>query len=165
MTEENTSGVGQKKDIVRDLYKKKVNQRKGHRSYVTRVTKEVLEKLDVFVEDDHDELAAYEVALTEKMDTLCRFDDAISELLSDEEELEVEIGRASDLRREMQSVISRIQSKLKSQVTTEKTSNAKLPKLTLKSFSGNPLEFQAFWDSFSAAVHVNNSLEKITKFT
>ena len=58
MTEENTSGGGQKKDIVRDLYKKKVNQRKGHRSYVTRVTKEVLEKLDVFVEDDHDEFYA-----------------------------------------------------------------------------------------------------------
>ena len=33
-----------------------------------------------------------------------------------------------------------------------------LPKLTLTTFSGNPLTWQSFWDSFSAAVHSNNSL-------
>ena len=33
-----------------------------------------------------------------------------------------------------------------------------LPRLTLPTFSGNPLTWQSFWDSFSAAVHSNISL-------
>jgi len=39
-----------------------------------------------------------------------------------------------------------------------------LPKLTLPSFSGDPLQFQTFWDSFEAAVHHNNSLTGVQKF-
>ena len=33
----------------------------------------------------------------------------------------------------------------------------RLAKLTLPTFAGNPLTWQSFWDSFSAAVHSNNS--------
>jgi len=40
----------------------------------------------------------------------------------------------------------------------------RLPKLTLPTFSGNPLMWQTFWDSFSAAVHSNNSLTGVQKF-
>ena len=40
----------------------------------------------------------------------------------------------------------------------------RLPKLTLPTFSGNPLQFQTFWDSFEAAVHNNNSLTGVQKF-
>ena len=41
---------------------------------------------------------------------------------------------------------------------------AKLPKLTLRKFSGDPKSWQLFWDSFEAAVHNNSSLSKIDKF-
>ena len=40
----------------------------------------------------------------------------------------------------------------------------RLPKLTLPTFSGNPLSWKTFWDSFSAAVHSNNSLTGVQKF-
>ena len=40
----------------------------------------------------------------------------------------------------------------------------RLPKLSLPTFSGNPLMWQTFWDSFSAAVHSNNSLTGAQKF-
>ncbi len=40
----------------------------------------------------------------------------------------------------------------------------KLPKLNLPVFSGNPLDWQCFWDSFDAAVHRNPSLNGIQKF-
>ena len=40
----------------------------------------------------------------------------------------------------------------------------KLPKLNLPVFSGNPLDWQSFWDSFEAAVHRNPSLNGIQKF-
>ena len=39
-----------------------------------------------------------------------------------------------------------------------------LPKLTLPSFNGNPLEFQTFWDFFEAAVHNNVGLTGAQKF-
>ena len=40
----------------------------------------------------------------------------------------------------------------------------RLPKLTLPTFSGNPLMWQTFWDSFSAAVHCNEALTGVQKF-
>ena len=41
--------------------------------------------------------------------------------------------------------------------------NSRLPKLTLPVVSGDPLNWQMFWDSFSAAVHINPSLGCIQK--
>ena len=41
--------------------------------------------------------------------------------------------------------------------------SAKLPKLSLKTFNGNPLEYQSFWNCFKAAVHQNDSLEDLTE--
>jgi len=40
----------------------------------------------------------------------------------------------------------------------------RLPKLTLPSFSGDPLTFQTFWDSFEAAVRNNAGLTGDQKF-
>ena len=41
---------------------------------------------------------------------------------------------------------------------------SRLPKLSLPNFSGNPLAWQSFRDSFDAAVHNNPSLDGIQKF-
>ena len=41
---------------------------------------------------------------------------------------------------------------------------SRLPKLTLPTFGGDPLQFQTFWDSFAAAVHNDNSLIGVQKF-
>ena len=49
-------------------------------------------------------------------------------------------------------------------VNVTSQSTTRLPKLTLPTFSGNPLMWQTFWDSFSAAVHSNNSLTGVHKF-
>ena len=40
-----------------------------------------------------------------------------------------------------------------------------LPKFNLPTFSGNPLRWFTFWDSFEAAVHSNTSLGGVQKFT
>ena len=42
--------------------------------------------------------------------------------------------------------------------------HAKLPKLTLKQFDGQPCEWQAFWDSFKCAIHENPGLSDVDKF-
>ena len=41
---------------------------------------------------------------------------------------------------------------------------SRLPKLHLPTFSGNPLNWQRFWDSFNAAVHSNTVLDNVQKF-
>ena len=42
--------------------------------------------------------------------------------------------------------------------------NSRLPKLILPVFSGDPLNWQTFWDSFNTAVHINPTLGCIQKF-
>ena len=42
-------------------------------------------------------------------------------------------------------------------------SNGKLQNLTIKCFTGNPINFQSFFDSFRAVIHDNNSFKIITK--
>ena len=44
------------------------------------------------------------------------------------------------------------------------SANNRLPKLTFPVFSGDPLSWQTFWDSFNAAVHNNTTLSCIQKF-
>ena len=43
--------------------------------------------------------------------------------------------------------------------------NSRLPKLTLPEFSGDPLIWQTFWDSFYVLIHTNHNLSGIQKFT
>ena len=44
-----------------------------------------------------------------------------------------------------------------------KFSTAKLPKISLKEFSGDPLEWTAFWDSFRSAVYDNSDILNVDK--
>ena len=48
--------------------------------------------------------------------------------------------------------------------TSSQSLNSRLPKLTLPVFSGDPLNWQTFWDSFNEAVHTNPALGCIQKF-
>ena len=43
--------------------------------------------------------------------------------------------------------------------------HAKLPKLELRKFHGNPIEWYPFWDSFESAVHKNPNLCRVDKFS
>ena len=43
------------------------------------------------------------------------------------------------------------------------SSKAKLPKLTLPKFAGDPTEWTTFWDSFSSAIHLSEELSEIDK--
>ena len=50
-------------------------------------------------------------------------------------------------------------------VNTQQFATSRLPKLSLPTFSGDPLTWQSFWDSFSAAIHSNHSISGVQKFT
>ena len=114
---------------------------------------------------------------------LSSLDNEILADLTEEGVIEQEIDTSSDLRNLMQETIFAADEKL-DQIFQERnpvnnlhrthgyvdTSNlsakvvtAKLPKLKIKNFNGNPLEFQSFWDSFDAMVN-SADLEAVTKF-
>ena len=46
-----------------------------------------------------------------------------------------------------------------------KTARVKLPKLEVRKFVGKLEEWQEFWDSFENAIHLNDSLSKVDKFS
>lgn len=51
-----------------------------------------------------------------------------------------------------------------SKFTTKKEAiHVKLPKITSKSFSGNPIEWLSFWDSFQASVDKNSDISGVDK--
>ena len=78
---------------VKPEKKKKINQRRGHRAYVTKITKEVSTHCAKADPDETDRvpLAGYEVSVQLKLDTLSLLDDEIIELISEEDEIEKEI--------------------------------------------------------------------------
>ena len=64
------------------------------------------------------------------------------------------------------------ESKVKDQSSQEsahtesrQSSNLKLPRIELSKFNGDVLKFQNFWDQFEAAVHNNDDLPNVQKFT
>ena len=115
-----------------------------------------------------DELVTSQKLLTEKLNLLKGLDEKISNAIEDEDELEKEIHESGDFQRYVLKTTISINSWLKrnsvdnaSTITTGEprassfsgSKSARLPKLTLQRFSGDPLSFQAFWDSFESAVH------------
>ena len=96
--------------------------------------------------------------------------------LEEEDAITEEIDRSSEFRLKIQEAIFAIENYFEQikndrrdslnnfSFNNSKNNNAKLPKLSIKLFSGNPIEFLGFWDSFEAAVNSNQSLEDIVKF-
>ena len=111
------------------------------------------------------------------MDTLSLLDDGILGTLDQEADINIEIDRSSQIRRDIHMSIISVDtfSKKICNLNLDSTSNgqpdlpnlftknAKLPKLSNKSFSGNPLDCQNFWDCFEASVHSNSALDNIVK--
>ena len=129
----------------------KVNQRKGHRAYVTRTMNVARDLVRDFHDADQSRLLSLRQSLVEKLDVLKGLDEEILGELTDEDEIEVEIVRSSELRTDMQQLITQIgllfkKDSVRSREEREPSRNnfAKLPKLSLKSFSGNTIEFQSF---------------------
>ena len=124
--------------------------------------------------DNRIRMIAITKLLVERCETIEEFDNKILSALTDDAEIEKEVLIGCDYRMRMQEslvVLSEAIGKL-SVVEREDTANvkskfnsdnAKLPKLHLKSFSGDILHFPEFWESFHSAVH-NSSLDTITKF-
>ena len=117
------------------------------------------------------QLKRYRVALNERLEILTTLDNEIVELV-DEKDIEQEITDSAVFRESIHKVLLDIEEKLSSNVDTssDKSLNsssinlgegsqsndseikAKLPKINLLPFSGDPINFQPFFDSFKSAI-------------
>ena len=165
--------------------KKKKKIRGGHKGYVTITLEKVQALLDDFELSVANQVKTYRIALTEKLNILSALDEEILTLIT-EEYIEDEIRETGIFRESIHEMIVRIDETLNA-VEVENSGHtdksishypsnsnsfteglgagrAKLPKITLKKFYGDPISFTPFWDSFKSAVDDNPSLSDIDKF-
>ena len=149
------------------------NRRKGHRAYATKTINKVKELLVDFNVRNSSRLHSYKQSLQDKCRVLDELNEEVLSLLTEDQQIGDEIIHASEIKDDIMEIIFEIDSRLNTDTSQTSSSpslrgtdnhNAKLPKLSLPNFSGNPLEYQGFWDSFNAAVHENTRLEEIMKF-
>ena len=150
------------------------------------------ELLEEYDDSKNGMLKALRDTLSEKLGVLSDLDSSVLDQVEDEE-IEEEIELSSELKAEIQERIvnidlatAAISSNSGSEDEKESVSSAgsvnsskksgkgeqrwkkitqivKLPKLVIKKFTGNHMEYQAFWDSFEAAIHTNESLNDIER--
>ncbi|GBN78670.1 hypothetical protein AVEN_260252-1, partial [Araneus ventricosus] len=131
-----------------------------------------------------DELLSLKSQLTEKLNELIKTDESVqlkieisamaAEIASSEEYKDKGIDLKSKLQRQIELLCDRPQINTSSQSTDNtdtiilsrnETKSVKLPKLNIQTFHGDCSYFLDFWNSFEVAIHKNDSLTKIEKFT
>ena len=79
------------------------------------------------------------------------------------------VDKAIDVAHEYLQKDSKVEdhqsSKENTHTDSRQSSSLKLPRIELPKFNGDVLKFQNFWDQFEAAVHNNDDLPKVQKFT
>lgn len=163
-----------------DITKKK-RARGGHRVHAKKVSEKVNESIDGYDGTDEEvkrRLMQNKCSLKEKLETLQQFDKEILELLCDDEttdlDIEVEVEEAACFRERIQETIARLEmtinrqfetGSVQSSKSTKQSFRVKLPTLEVKRFSGKIHEWQEFWDAFSSAIHKNDELSAVDKFS
>ena len=156
---------------------------RGHKSHTSRViikVKGILEGFDeTHTEELLDQLQNHRHTLTEKLETLKVLDEAIVELVKDEE-IDAEIEESENFKFGIHGTIRKIDSKLKRLKKSEANTGGiastqaegtlssfvqvKLPKINLCKFNGDPCSWVPFLDSLQAAVDKNPNLATIDTF-
>lgn len=159
--------------------KKKRRIRGGHKAYITSTLEKIQGLLEEFDPSTSNQLKTYRIALTEKLKVLGDLDDEILGLIK-EEHIDDEIKETGIFREAIHEMVVRIDETLKvennsgsdksMQLNSSIASTvgmgvkAKLPKITLKKFQGDPVQYDPFWDAFSSAVDENQQLSDVDKF-
>ena len=173
---------------MEEIQRKKIS-RKGYRSHLTRL----INKVDPII-DSTETLSKKQIAtltssveqFNERAALLRDLDREIMATIRGDDELEAEIVESAAIQETISDKISQITSVLNAATTPTLSASApafvpseppprteppvvtnhvsRLPKLYLPTFSGDPLTWQSFWDSFEAAVHSNSVLDDVQKF-
>ena len=163
--------------------KKKV--RAGHRASLTRILGEICKSVSATPRDNF-KISQLKRSLEETLQTLTKCDEEILPLVL-EGDIEEEIVRADEIKERLYNTLSLLES---SSLTASSPTNAspvaiepsiatdspdvdpgssrgakvRLPKISLPRFSGDPLKWTTFWDSYQSAIHLNPDISKVDKF-
>ena len=163
--------------------KKKV--RGGHRASLTRILGETRESVSATPRDNF-KISQLKRSLEEKLQTLTKCDEEILSLVP-EGDIEEEIVRADEIKERLYNALSLLESSSQpassptnaSPVAIEPSTatdspdvdpgsprgaKVRLPKISLPRFSGDPLKWTTFWDSYQSAIHLNPDISKVDKF-
>ena len=163
----------------------KKRTRQGHRVYLGNTLKEADGYLAQEASGDGAKLRLTQLKdiLDGQLPELTKLDDEILDIISaneDEsaEEIAKEIEESGNLRWGIKTTVGRIVALLDERSVSSTraspgnsadaaaaTNAVRLPKLEVKKFSGKVDEWQTFWDNFECAIHKNNSLAEIDKFS
>ena len=162
---------------------------------MTKMLPEAKAIVNEFTPDRRDRAIKLKTSLAEQLKAIEPIDQQILGLLEDEEstteeETIEEIERSCHLRSEIKTVIKQMeeilgrpvidvskpnqqpppnkQPPMNEQPPTKKPQKivrVKLPKLEVRKFNGKSEEWQEFWDSFQSAIHQNDSLSDVDKFS
>ena len=114
------------------------------------------------------------ITLNDKLATLKALDESILAAV-EEPNIVIEVEESEEFRTQIHTALAKLQRFQTSEnesneplqsatgVSTPSV-NAKLPKLHIKKFTGDPKEWQSFWDGFSSAVHTNKALKNVDNF-
>ena len=161
--------------------KRQKDVRKAYRGHCTQNMKEAETIMFSENEDDSTLIKLEDLlqTVTKRMEKITLCDDKIESMASSET-VETEISDAlqySDRLMEFTNKVERILSKYRhgqdipdrKEIVTEtrgvitETRGVRLPKMVIKDFTGDPLEWNAFWDSFHAAVDCKSSMRNVEK--
>ena len=154
-------------------------KRRARNKVINHVRKLVDEKINVAYEDFNDGkitlLNAYKQTLENKLENCLTINEEISNILEEDVDCESESDVAMEaelkIRDTLETLRTFLSTKSKSPThslpradeTSRQFTQVKLPKFDIKPFSGNPVEWKTFIDSFTAAVDKNISISNIEK--
>ena len=157
---------------------KNLKIRAAHRLHARKILSSVDELLMDYDGSDttKDKIKRITITLNDKLATLKTLDESILAAI-DEGNLEPEIEESEEFRARIHGALVKLQKCENSHgkqespqgsqggsVPSSSSNGAKLPKLHIKRFAGDPKNWQTFWDLFSLAVHKNASLTNVDKF-
>ena len=161
---------------------KKRKVRGGHRAFVKRYIGETNEMIANYEDGESNTIVQRKITLTEKLETVKHLGNEILDLITEGEDIELqienEIEESESVRAEIQKVILTIEETLDRKINKQDSNphvastssvsttpsppvRAKLPRLEVRKFSGEINE----WDSFESAIHKNESLADLDKFS
>ena len=168
--------------------KKKVKNlikfRDSHRNFVRKTIAKAKDLISGGNPIEVRKLKLLRTSLQAKCSELQVLDRDIVERLEDVSKIDSDVSESCELISVIQECMVDLESALTAQESQEKSqqssslesaktaqghlqtvhTHAKLPKLELKKFHGNPIEWYPFWESFESAVHKNSNLSGVDKF-
>ena len=180
-------------DMSHSEKKKLKNLRKfrdGHRKFVEKTIEDAKGLIAEGNLIEVKRLKFLRTALETKYSELQSLDREIVDLVDDVKVIDTEVSESCELMSSIQECIVELESVLEAQESKGKSQKspsvvqpvspesagtsqghvpkaftyAKLPKLELKKFHGNPMHWYPFWESFESAVHKNPNLSSVDKF-